>query len=574
MRRHSPASALLLGALALSAAPAFAAPRTSLPPVIGHDADGDAKPTDYVPAWEPPFLATDALVPANINVSNRTAPQSETSIAVDPTNANHILASSNDLGTTAGVFESFDGGVTWTRSTFGSSGFCYDTWVDFNLAGDAFIAYECSNQSIAYKNAGSSVWSAINGISGAGSFPDRSMCTVDKTGLGFTGSVYIAYDDASANNAAYVLYSRTGKGGWTRSPKINGSGSTIGVNACVGPDGTVYAFWEDFPNRKLWVDKSVNGGVSWSTDVLVHNYRMDTTPFSISIPPQNQRGVAPMPYSATALSGPFTGRVYVTYLDTKSGLTGETGIYLRYSDTSGATFSAEKNLLAASSYPVTYCFQPQIAVMNDGTVCVSFYVSGGAASKKTRQVAVFSHDGGDTWTDLQLVADTNSDETAAGHDGNQYGDYQGVAAAPTGFWVTWTDSRLLSSRGEEQFAAFMLPVAKPAVAKKGAARGVVTSSSSSSERAPYDVSVQRTSGALGFAHVNFTLPEPGDVSLRVVDASGREVAELMHRYAFAGEYSVPFTGRDARGASLPNGVYLYTFAANGHASSGRIVIAR
>ena len=105
------------------------------------------------------FVASPQLVGSNVNVSHESGAQSETGVAVDPTNPNHMLASVNDLTTTARVWESTDGGKHWADSGF-SSGlpFCYDTWIAFNAGGDAFVAYECSDQRIAYKKVGQATW--------------------------------------------------------------------------------------------------------------------------------------------------------------------------------------------------------------------------------------------------------------------------------------------------------------------------------------------------------------------------------------------------------------------------------
>src|SRR6476661_4805424 len=54
----------------------------------------------------------------NKNITNRAGAQSETSIAVDPTNFKHQIASSNDLTSTQQVYESFDRGITWTLTNF------------------------------------------------------------------------------------------------------------------------------------------------------------------------------------------------------------------------------------------------------------------------------------------------------------------------------------------------------------------------------------------------------------------------------------------------------------------------
>src|SRR5439155_9299686 len=88
-------------------------------------------------------------------VINKSGAQSETSIAVDPTNPKHVMATSNDLANFSSfnnVYESFNGGKTWVGAGFNVNTFCYDPWLRFNSVGDVFVAYECSDQRIAYRN--------------------------------------------------------------------------------------------------------------------------------------------------------------------------------------------------------------------------------------------------------------------------------------------------------------------------------------------------------------------------------------------------------------------------------------
>src|SRR5262245_46166265 len=58
-----------------------------------------------------------SLVGKNVNITNANGAQSEVSVAVDPTDPNHMIATVNDLaapsGATAGNYESFNRGKTW-----------------------------------------------------------------------------------------------------------------------------------------------------------------------------------------------------------------------------------------------------------------------------------------------------------------------------------------------------------------------------------------------------------------------------------------------------------------------------
>jgi hypothetical protein len=58
--------------------------------------------------------------------------------------------------------------------------------------------------------------------------------------------------------------------------------------------------------------------------------------------------------------------------------------------------------------------------------------------------------------------------------------------------------------------------------------------------------------------LSFTLPQPGDVSLVVFDAAGRQVSRLIQGYYQPGAYQVSFDG-----AALSSGVYLARLTSNG-----------
>jgi hypothetical protein len=383
----------------------------------------------------------------NRNITNKTGAQSETSIAVDPTDPNHLYAQNNDLSNFSSynaVYESFDRGRTWASAGFNVNTFCYDPWVDFNLAGDIFVGYECSDQRIAYKLHGSNTW-VYSGPLPAGSFPDRDMVVTDDTPTSpFFNSVYIGYDDNGASNRAHVMYSRNGQGGWVKSAGIDdtpGVFDVIGVNAAVGNDGAVFASWENYANGFLKMDVSHDGGATWGVDKTIHDFRMNTSSFFIPIPPQPDRGVLPMPMTDVGPAGtPFADRLYVAYFDADSDGSSNTEIYLRYSDNEGTTWSSEK--LINDDTVDAWHFFPAISVAPDGTVAVSFYdTRDDLTDKKTHQYVSFSTDGGDTWSANVRVTTGQSDESGFG-DPNDYGDYEGSDASVAGWYaIVWTDSR-------------------------------------------------------------------------------------------------------------------------------------
>ena len=90
-----------------------------------------------------------------------------------------------------------------------------------------------------------------------------------------------------------------------------------------------------------------------------------------------------------------------------------------------------------------YQFFPAIAVAPNGTVGVSFYdTRNDANNHKTDQYFGSSSNGGTSFGVNKKVTTAQSDETVGGFNGNQYGDYEGLDAGPTGkFGAVWCDSR-------------------------------------------------------------------------------------------------------------------------------------
>jgi hypothetical protein len=71
--------------------------------------------------------------------------------------------------------------------------------------------------------------------------------------------------------------------------------------------------------------------------------------------------------------------------------------------------------------------------------------------------------------------------------------------------------------------------------------------------------------------IQFILPDPSDVTVKVFDVAGRLVRRLASERLAAGSHVVNWDGRDAAGARVPRGTYFYRVDTGRGAVSGKVV---
>lgn len=69
--------------------------------------------------------------------------------------------------------------------------------------------------------------------------------------------------------------------------------------------------------------------------------------------------------------------------------------------------------------------------------------------------------------------------------------------------------------------------------------------------------------------INFSLPKPGNVSLKVYDVSGKTVATLVNEKLKAGVFEYEFSG-----AGLSSGIYFYRITANEFVETKRMILVK
>jgi hypothetical protein len=81
-------------------------------------------------------------------------------------------------------------------------------------------------------------------------------------------------------------------------------------------------------------------------------------------------------------------------------------------------------------------------------------------------------------------------------------------------------------------------------------------------------------GRTGSSFIPFTVSKIGMVTLRIFDATGREVRTLANDVEEPGERQVEWDGRNAMGELVPAGIYVYELRAPGIEAARKLVRLR
>jgi uncharacterized repeat protein (TIGR01451 family) len=433
--------------------------------------------------------------------------QGENSISIDPNNPLHIIAHSNTFfkdttpqcqsptgGTantfgTMALFGSSDGGQTWTYNcapwpasvTGGVTGatfwFGSDPALAWDNQGRAYATYMLISQSASASGASivtarssdngltwQSLGTVTSGITSTTIGNDKEMMAIDNTsGQTFShpGRIYVIWDAA---NAEKIAYSDNGTS-WTTVNFASNTGA-IGGNVVVGADGTVYAIWNRYNVETIVFSKSTDGGATWTAPAVIATLALQSFGSNNTPPAQDQRGINGFgaidvdrnPNSA------YFGTLYVSFPDFPAGKTSGPDIntYVIRS-TNGGTNWTTRVKVNDDNFGATQFF-PWLAVdQSDGTVNVSWIDSRiDPLNRKTQAVYARSSDGGVSFepnisvTDGGAVfrnnvnyADENSTDNPT-YNGNQYGDYTGIAAFNRQVHPLWTDSRMFFPTADTQ----------------------------------------------------------------------------------------------------------------------------
>jgi hypothetical protein len=413
----------------------------------------------------------------NVNVSNECGPQSETFIAIDSLQPLTLAAGSNEIfRLPMRGYSTADGGSTWggvdlpLPAPIGANGtrFGSDPSLAFDTQRNVFYSYivvffsdgngiKGTELAVARSADGGKTYPFVNYFSfsgGSNHFNDKPMITTDTNLTSpFQDNIYVAWDAASGGSTSGGLrFARSADHGatfmTTRIDNPSGPGRVIAADPFVGPNGEVYAAWNDIAANTIAFNRSLDGGVTWGTPGVVAS---KSIPFDIGIPAISFRRALIYPAcDADRSRGAHRGRLYCSWVDLTAN--GTTDVFASFSDNSGATWSKPKTVAERLNTPVDRFYQWLSVDPGTGQVNISFYDTRNDTTGQRFMTDVYftqSTDGLSWLAPNVRVSTASSNE----HDcnelfpcvaidyGNQYGDYEGLVSFDGISRAIWTDSR-------------------------------------------------------------------------------------------------------------------------------------
>jgi hypothetical protein len=443
--------------------------------------------------------AAAATVASNVNITRLTGNQSETAIAIDPTDPNHVVEFSNrDRGAGMVLAVSDDGGATWSVSNFAQGdGFgtaCCDPTLSWDAFGNLFMGWldmrDAGAIPVAISTDGGHTFSMLkvlrpnpptsrservatftarrsedpdeDGEKPGGGDKEREPSpkgsSVDQPTLTTgAGSVWVTWNNNGLMQAAGAKVGGRGQvGKFKKRQDIQGTERCSFGDISIGPAGQVYEVCtkdkRDSAPRTASIRAATDpdglGPLGFSVAKVIGSTNVNQFD---SIPPQRSRSVDAETGLAwdTVASSPHLGRLYLIWTDEQPNESGDTDIWVRFSDDSGSSWSTPARV---NDVTTNAQFNPWIALDHTtGNLAIGWHDArndvgnlgfgdtDGKPNTDAMYYLTFSIDGGQGFQPSVQVSQGVSNSADA-RNGIDYGDYTGMAFHGGVAMPAWSDN--------------------------------------------------------------------------------------------------------------------------------------
>ena len=504
----------------------------------------------------------------NVMISSSNSPE-EPTIYVNPNNTDKLIAGSNINN----LFYSDDGGYTWTVTTLASptNGIWGDPVTIVDTAGNYYF-FHLSNPP-----AGSSIdrigcqkstdegvtWNdgSYMGLNGTKA-QDKEWAVVDWT----NNNIYVTWTEfdiygpwnpggVSDTDSSRILFSKSADSGetWSQAKKINevsgdvwdSDETTEGAVPAVGPNGEIYVSWAG--PEGLVFDRSLDQGETWlDEDIFVSDIPGG---WDFDIP-----GIMRcngLPITVCDLSGgPNHGTIYINWTDQGNG-TDDTDVWLVKSTDGGDTWSLPFRV--NDDPPGRQQFFTWMTIDQvTGYLWFVWYDRRAYDDNNTDVYMALSTNGGETFINFKV-----SEEPFLPNADIFFGDDNCVSAHDDVIRPIWTR---LHSGQLSVWTAIIDPDA------------VITTGIEGPGQKPFaEMGPNYPNPFNESTVIAFKLQQPGNISLKVYDMFGKEVAVLINNeYRAFGKYIEHF---DANQYQLAPGMYYFSLTGKGINVKRKMILA-
>ena len=382
---------------------------------------------------------------------------------------------------------------------------------------------------------------------------DKEWSIVDRNNnnIYLTWTQFDDYGSASSGDSSLILFSKSTDAGesWSDPIRINkvagdciDSDDTVeGAVPALGPNGEIYVAWAG-PNGLVF-NRSTDEGETWLSEEIP----IDPMPtgWDYSIPGIYRANGLPVT-KCDLSGGPNHGTIYVNWTDQRNG-SDDTDVWLSKSTDGGFTWSDPIRI--NDDEPGKHQFFTWMDVdQANGNLFFVFYDRRNYSDNQTDVYLAYSMDGGNTFINKKI-----SESPFVPNPGVFFGDYTNIQAHNNIIRPIWT--RL--HNGQLSIWTDVTPFE------------VMTSTEEVDlqELAEINQFPNPTSEVL---YVSFKLRRTRTVSLKLFDANGNEVAQVIEAESFGyGKHVIPI---DIKKFNLKVGIYYPRLILDGRAKTLKMVV--
>ncbi|MBU1699229.1 MAG: glycoside hydrolase, partial [Candidatus Eisenbacteria bacterium] len=296
----------------------------------------------------PLAVQADEWINQRLNQDSTTELQNEEQIAINPANPNNMVAVWRDfrLGyRRLGWSYTFDAGASWTEGgLLEESHYPWhsDPGITTDLDGNFYViilSYTSTSEPNGFfvqkSTDGGVTWGPSMTVIDQypGVFEDKEFIACDRTDSAHAGNLYVTW--ARFSSITEIMYRRSTDSGqtWGNSIRVGDISNVQFPIPVVGRSGEVYIAWTSYYSSAILLDVSTDGGATFGADRTVVNVYTPSTELNGGVDAYSSPHM-----DADITDGPYSGRLYLSFMDRRSGYT-DRDIWVMHSDDLGVNWS-------------------------------------------------------------------------------------------------------------------------------------------------------------------------------------------------------------------------------------------